>query len=349
MTTTTMNIETPVKGFNSTSEINNTFSGIENGVCTVKCVSSTTSVDGAGDYRITRRLECVWATPVTTAGENIIDVEISGSKGATPVVTLNGQVIPASSIIITPNGVIEIRDLKGMLLDKVQLPVNAATNYIGAVQTGAIGMSPKPFLGISVRPVSPDLAHNLAVDPRNVCVVSEVLPGSAAFYAGLEPNDLILGINGKQANLATLRHELDAAKIGQILNLVVLCKGIKQEVQVALDGNTVNSAMIPTLGSNFLGKAAQGYTPAPFFGTQLPGTGYPAMGNAGIGWGAPVQNWAGQFNGSPATPFAFDSAFNPVCPVTGFGMKSDYAGFAPKFCSSMSNWAKNLNPMGSLV
>jgi hypothetical protein len=323
-----MNIETPVKGFNSTSEINNTFSGIENGVCTVKCVSSTTSVDGAGDYRITRRLECVWATPV---------------------VTLNGQVIPASSIIITPNGVIEIRDLKGMLLDKVQLPVNAATNYIGAVQTGAIGMSPKPFLGISVRPVSPDLAHNLAVDPRNVCVVSEVLPGSAAFYAGLEPNDLILGINGKQANLATLRHELDAAKIGQILNLVVLCKGIKQEVQVALDGNTVNSAMIPTLGSNFLGKAAQGYTPAPFFGTQLPGTGYPAMGNAGIGWGAPVQNWAGQFNGSPATPFAFDSAFNPVCPVTGFGMKSDYAGFAPKFCSSMSNWAKNLNPMGSLV
>ena len=349
MTTTTMNIETPVKGFNSTSEINNTFSGIENGVCTVKCVSSTTSVDGAGDYRITRRLECVWATPVTTAGENIIDVEISGSKGATPVVTLNGQVIPASSIIITPNGVIEIRDLKGMLLDKVQLPVNAATNYIGAVQTGAIGMSPKPFLGISVRPVSPDLAHNLAVDPRNVCVVSEVVPGSAAFYAGLEPNDLILGINGKQANLATLRHELDAAKIGQILNLVVLCKGIKQEVQVALDGNTVNSTMIPALGSNFLGKAAQGYTPAPFFGTQLPGTGYPAMGNAGIGWGAPVQNWAGQFNGSPAIPFAFDSAFSPVCPVTGFGMKSDYAGFAPKFCSSMSNWAKNLNPMGSLV
>lgn len=349
MTTTSMNIETPVKGMNSTSELNNTFNGIENGVCTVKCVSSTTSVDGAGDYRITRRLECVWSTPVANAGETILDIEISGSKGATPVVTLNGQVLPSNSITIAPNGVIEIRDLKGMLLDKVQLPVATVANALGTVPAGGFGTSPKPFLGISVRPVSPDLAHNLAVDARNVCVVSEVLPGSAAFYAGLEPNDLILGINGKQANLATLRHELDAAKIGQILNLVVLCKGIKQEVQVALDGNTVNSTMFPNLGNAYLGKAPQGYVPAPLFGTQLPGLGYQAVGSTGLGWGTPAQNWVGQFTGGTQAPFAFDSAFSPACPVTGFGIKSDYAGYAPKFCSGMNTWAKNLNPMGSLV
>lgn len=349
MTTTSMNIETPVKGLNSTSELNNTINGIENGVCTVKCVSSTTSVDGAGDYRITRRLECVWTTPVANAGETILDIEISGSKGATPVVTLNGQVLPSNSITIAPNGVIEIRDLKGMLLDKVQLPVGTFANTLGSVPAGGFGTSPKPFLGISVRPVSPDLAHNLAVDARNVCVVSEVLPGSAAFYAGLEPNDLILGINGKQANLATLRHELDAAKIGQILNLVVLCKGIKQEVNVALDGNTVNAAMFQTMGSGYLGKTPQGYVPAPFPGNQVSGLGYQGIGGAGLGWATPVQNWTTQFNGTAPAPFAFDSAFSPVCPVTGFGLKSDYTGYAPKFCSSMSNWTKNLNPMGSLV
>jgi hypothetical protein len=345
-----MNIETPVKGLNSTSEINNIFNGIENGVCTVKCVASTTSVDGAGDYRITRRLECIWTTPVANAGENIIDVEISGTKGVTPVVTLNGQVVPASSIIITPNGVVEIRDFKGMLLDKVQLPVNQTTNYLGTSPTGGIGMNPKPFMGIAVRPVSPDLAHNLAIDARNVCVISEVLPGCAAFYAGLEPNDLILGINGKQANLATLRHELDAAKIGQILNLVILCKGIKKEVQVALDGNTVNTTTFPTVGNGFLGKAMQGGMPAPFFGAQVPGAGYPTMGNnTGLGWATPAQNWAGPYSGPATTPFPFDGAFSPVCPVTGLSLKQVNAGYAPKYCSTMSNWAQNLNPVGSMV
>ena len=48
--TTNMNLETPVNGvnFNDVSEIIN---GIDNGICTVACVTSTTSCDAAGDYR----------------------------------------------------------------------------------------------------------------------------------------------------------------------------------------------------------------------------------------------------------------------------------------------------------
>ena len=352
MTTTTMNIETPVKGLNSTCETSNFFNGIENGVCNVKCVASTTSVDGTGDYRITRRLECVWTSPVQNTGDNIIDVEISGSKGATPVVTLNGQVMPTGSITIIPGGMIEIRDLKGMLLDKVQLPVNSISGTLGAglnnymgMNPKYVGMNPKPFLGIAVRPVSPDLAHNLAVDARNVCVISEVIPGSAAFYAGLEPNDVLLGVNGKQANLVTLRHELDAAKIGQVLSLIFLCKGVKQEVQIALDGNTVNPMTFSSAtGNALLGKPLMRQATAPFQGTQVP-----ALGATGTPWGVPAQNWAGQFGGPTAFPYQFDAAFAPICPITGCGPKSEYVGYGPRFSSSMSNWAKNINPMGSLV
>ena len=104
--TTTMNLETPVNGANL-NEVSEIINGIDNGICTVSCVTSTTSVDAAGDYRITRRLECVWANKDVAASDRILDLEISGTQGTAPVVTLNGQVLPTASLILAANGVLE--------------------------------------------------------------------------------------------------------------------------------------------------------------------------------------------------------------------------------------------------
>ena len=255
--TTNMTLETPINGVNS-NDVSEIINGIDNGICTIACVTSTTSLDAAGDYRITRRLECVRANKDVAASDRILDLEISGTQGTTPVVTLNGQVLPTTSVIVLANGSLEIRNLKGMLIDCVQLPVNAntpsgqfippmytpyTTNAPTAFGTGTIGLVKKPCLGIAVRPVSSELAHHVAIDARNVCVVSDVIAGSPAFAAGIEPNDVILCINGKQANIATLRHELDAAQCGQVLCLVVLGKGIKRGINVLLEGNFASSCM----------------------------------------------------------------------------------------------------------
>jgi len=256
--TTTTNLETPINGTNNCNDLDEVINGIENGVCTVACLASTSSVDAAGDYRITRRLECVWASSAMTGKETIIDLEVSGTKGCTPVVTLNGQVLPTSSVILTGNNVIEVRNLKGMLIDRVQLPVNpnatGSTAGAGCFPAGnmpfntvaptptmfgygnAAGMG-RPILGIAVRPVSSELVHHVAIDARNACLISDIIPGSPAFEAGIEPNDVILAVNGKQANLSNLRHELEAATIGKTLRLVVLGKGLKRELDVVLNGN----------------------------------------------------------------------------------------------------------------
>lgn len=283
--TITMNSDTNTTNVNI-NDVSELINGIDNGICTVACVTSTTSVDATGDYRITRRLECVWANKEIAGSDSILDLEISGTQGTTPVVTLNGQVLPTASLILAANGVLEIRNLKGMLIDRVQLPNKATASVAGAgyqglpyqtpapvfgninnslpygyvasgtatpyavnapvpFATSPLGLVKKPFLGIAVRPVSGELIHHIAVDARNVCVVSDVIPGSPAFAAGLEPSDIILGINGKQASLANLRHELDAAKIGQILRLAVLGKGVKREIDVLLDGNfAINGAQV---------------------------------------------------------------------------------------------------------
>ena len=242
--TTIMNNNVSVNDYYCTNDPTNILKGIENGVCTIKCVATTSSIDTSGDYRITRRLECLWTNQGTNAGDKILDLEISGTKGTTPVVTVNGQVIPSNSLALDGTGNLEVRSFKGMLLDIVKLPNEYSMSPAGLdmnhIQNGAnqnaasVLPAAKPFLGIAVKPVSADLAHNLAIDPRNVCVISEVVPGSPAFASGLEPNDVLLGINNKQANLSNLRHDLGTAKAGQPVKLVVLCKGVKREMSVTL-------------------------------------------------------------------------------------------------------------------
>jgi len=344
--TITMNTDTNTNNVNI-NDVSEFINGIDNGICTVSCVTSTTSVDAAGDYRITRRLECVWANKEVASCDSILDLEISGTQGTTPVITLNGQVLPTASVILAANGVVEIRNLKGMLIDRIQLPTKATASVAGAgyqglpYQTAApifgginnslpygyatsspatpfaintLGLVKKPFLGIAVRPVSGELIHHIAVDARNVCVISDVIPGSPAFTAGLEPNDIILGINGKQASLATLRHELEAAKAGQILRLAVLGKGVKREIDVILDGNFAlnNSPVLPT---QFATPAYAGFAPTTTvtpsgvlpMGSFLPfgksfSNGLPMMG-LGLNYGTDCG-----LNGSYCTPSTSSSA-----------------------------------------
>jgi hypothetical protein len=375
MTTTTMNFDAPVNGVNSNS-INNDvleiINGIDNGICTVKCVSSTTSVDTAGDFRITRRLECIWNKDATIT-DRIIDLEIAGAPGATPVVTLNGQLLPAASLVVCPNGIIEIRNLKGMLIDRVQLPVNANATLAGAAVQGLNGtgtvptfngqvfagnggytpygqfIAPmnapyattpvpfngfnamgtiaaptparKPIIGISVRPVSSELVHHVAVDARNVCVISEVLAGSPAFNAGLEPNDVILSVNGKQASLATLRHELGTCKLGQAIGLVVLGKGVKRELDVILDANFAASTT----------PVANQFPGATFATVPFGQAGFHAMG--------------------PAYGFGYGKGLAGLCPTMAAGAGLTQGAFEPTGLGGFTGTSVNRmgNKVGSIL
>jgi hypothetical protein len=375
MTTTTMNFDAPVNGVNSNS-INNDvleiINGIDNGICTVKCVSSTTSVDTAGDFRITRRLECIWNKDATIT-DRIIDLEIAGAPGATPVVTLNGQLLPAASLVVCPNGIIEIRNLKGMLIDRVQLPVNANATLAGAAVQGLNGtgtvptfngqvfagnggytpygqfIAPmnapyattpvpfngfnamgtiaaptparKPIIGISVRPVSSELVHHVAVDARNVCVISEVLAGSPAFNAGIEPNDVILSVNGKQASLATLRHELGTCKLGQAIGLVVLGKGVKRELDVILDANFAASTT----------PVANQFPGATFATVPFGQAGFNAMG--------------------PAYGFGYGKGLAGLCPTMAAGAGLTQGAFEPTGLGGFTGTSVNRmgNKVGSIL
>ena len=242
--TTIMNNSVSVNELNGTNDSKNAFKALGSGTSTIKCIASTSSIDSSGDYKITRQLECVSTNQCGEIDCTILDLKIAGTKGNTPDVTVNGQAISGGSVKYDASGNLEVRTCTGQILDIVKVPAeyftatngNDVQNYPGGKTTPAPPVN-MAFLGIAVRPASSDLAHNLVVDASNVCVISEVVPGSPAFSAGLEPNDVILGINGKPANPSTLLHDLKIAGPGQSLKMIILCKGVASEVKVILGTN----------------------------------------------------------------------------------------------------------------
>jgi hypothetical protein len=242
--TTIMNNSVSVNELNGKASSKNAFMALGNGTSTIKCIASTNSIDSSGDFKITRQLECVSMNQSGGINCTVLDLEITGTKGNTPEVTVNGQAISGGSIKYDASGNLEVRSCTGQLLDIVKIPAGYFTATNGNDVQNNNGGKPTPalpvntaFLGIAVRPASSDLAHNLVVDAGNVCVISEVVPGSPAFSAGLEPNDVILGINGKPANPSTLLHDLKVAGPGQSLKMIILCKGVASEVEVTLGTN----------------------------------------------------------------------------------------------------------------
>jgi membrane-associated protease RseP (regulator of RpoE activity) len=239
-----MNNSVSVNEINGNNDSKNAFKALGSDTSTIKCIASTSSIDSSGDFKITRQLECMSTDQGGEINCTILDLEISGTKGNTPDVTVNGQAISGGSVKYDASGNLQVRTCTGQLLDIVKVPAecftatngNVAQNNTGGKTTPALPVN-TAFLGITVRPASSDLAHNLVVDASNVCVISEVVPGSPAFSAGLEPNDVILGINGKPANPSTLLHDLKIAGPGQSLKMIILCKGVASEVKVILGTN----------------------------------------------------------------------------------------------------------------
>jgi serine protease Do len=77
-------------------------------------------------------------------------------------------------------------------------------------------------LGLSVKNLTSDLAHELGVDAKTGVVISTVRPGSSADEAGLRPRDVILEVNRKPVkDVDSYDNALKASGKGKIVLLLV--------------------------------------------------------------------------------------------------------------------------------
>jgi serine protease Do len=160
-----------------------------------------------------------------------IDAPINAGNSGGPLFDMNGQVIGINSAIYTPNG--------GNVGIGFAIPSKIARSIVA--QLKAHGSVTRGWLGVTIQPVTPDIASGLGLPKAEGSMVVKVEPNSPAARAGLKKGDVILSFAGKA--IATV-HDLT-------MQVAVERPGSTQDLSVWRNGKTV------TLHATLTKQAAQ--------------------------------------------------------------------------------------------
>src|SRR5438552_2679145 len=154
--------------------------------------------------------------------ENFIqtDASINPGNSGGPLVNLRGEVIGINTAIVaTGQGI------------GFAIPANMVKRVTS--QLIDRGKVVRGWIGVSLQPLSPDLAQSLGLDGTQGAVVGSTMAGSPASQAGLQQGDVILSYN--RTPVDDYRHVqrlVAETAVGKTVTLDVLRK--KQKVQVSL-------------------------------------------------------------------------------------------------------------------
>ncbi len=113
------------------------------------------------------------------------------------------------------------------------IPVNIMKKIVGDIIE--FGSYQRGYLGVGIRDLDYEYAEELGLDITQGVVVSNVEKGSAAQYAGLLPNDVIVNVNGNKVNSAPELQELvGRAKVGDRVKLKINRDGNIKDMTVRL-------------------------------------------------------------------------------------------------------------------
>jgi serine protease DegQ len=92
------------------------------------------------------------------------------------------------------------------------------------------------WVGITrITDVTPENADRIGTDTEGV-VILELLRGSPADRAGLEPGDVVVAVDGHPISEASqLRNDLAGARVGSDLRLTIVRNNRRSEVRVAVE------------------------------------------------------------------------------------------------------------------
>jgi serine protease Do len=119
--------------------------------------------------------------------ENFIqtDASINPGNSGGPLLNLKGEVIGINTAIFSQSG--------GSVGIGFAIPINMVKRVVD--QLVDKGKVVRGWLGVSLQPLSPELADSLGVSGKQGAVVASTIPGGPAAAAGLQQNDVILAFD----------------------------------------------------------------------------------------------------------------------------------------------------------
>ena len=164
------------------------------------------------------------------------DAPINQGNSGGALVNTRGELVGINSQILSPSG--------GNIGIGFAIPANMAQNVFQSLITD--GRVHRGLLGVTVQPVTADVARSLRLESIGGALVSSVQPDGPADDAGIERGDVITSIDGaKVTDSNSLRNHVAALKPGTKAKIVVVRDGREQTLTATL-GELPSSAPAAT-------------------------------------------------------------------------------------------------------
>jgi serine protease Do len=154
------------------------------------------------------------------------DAAINPGNSGGPLINTRGEVVGINTMIITGGG--QANAGVGF-----SVPINVAKEILPQLRDK--GKVTRGWMGVNIQAVSEDLAATYGLTEGKGAYVSAVTAGSPAEKAGLQPEDVVLSVDGRAIeNNGDLSRYIASRSPGQTVRLEVLRGKTRQNVSVTL-------------------------------------------------------------------------------------------------------------------
>jgi serine protease Do len=170
------------------------------------------------------------------------DAPINPGNSGGPLYNMKGEVVGINTAILSDGQGIgfaipanEIKPLVPQLISK------------GGVTRG--------YLGVSIQPITPELAKAMNLETNKGALVADVVPGSPADKAGIHQGDVIVAFNDNAvAEPRELSSMVAKTPVGQEVNVTILREGARKQLAVKVEKLGSGEAMAEGSGQPSQGK-----------------------------------------------------------------------------------------------
>jgi serine protease Do len=155
------------------------------------------------------------------------DAAINPGNSGGPLVNVRGEVIGINSAIASETGYYAGYGFA--------IPINLARTVM--TQLISTGHVERAVMGVSIRPITPEDAEAVGLKEINGVVINELIgDDSPAKRAGVEPGDVVVGVDGQPVEtMAQLQQRVGFKKPGDVVQVTVVRKGgVRRTIPVRL-------------------------------------------------------------------------------------------------------------------